>query len=69
MQTVKFQKRDIDLVYSKEELDKDRESSFGKTNREQKIGLEFEKKEYDEIDKYCKNLKIEWFASAWDLIV
>ena len=64
---VKFQKRDINLVYSKEELDKDRESPFGKTNREQKIGLEFEKKEYDEIDKYCKDLKIEWFASAWDL--
>ena len=64
---VKISKRDIDLVYSKEELDKDRESPFGKTNREQKIGLEFEKKEYDEIDKYCKNLKIEWFASAWDL--
>tara|TARA_B100001559_G_C16400782_1_gene575674 strand:- start:41 stop:889 length:849 start_codon:yes stop_codon:yes gene_type:complete len=64
---VKFQKRDINLVYSKEELDKDRESPFGKTNRDQKIGLEFEKEEYDEIDKYCKELNIEWFASAWDL--
>ena len=64
---VKFQKRDINLVYSKEELDKDRESPFGKTNRDQKIGLEFEEKEYDEIDKYCKELDIEWFASAWDL--
>ena len=65
---VKFQKRDINLVYSKEELDKDRESPFGKTNRDQKIGLEFEEKEYDEIDKYCKELDIEWFASAWDFI-
>ena len=48
-------------------MDKDRESPFGKTNRDQKIGLEFEEKEYDEIDKYCKELDIEWFASAWDL--
>jgi N-acetylneuraminate synthase len=64
---VKFQKRDIDLVYSKKELDKERESPFGSTNRDQKLGLEFEKKEYDEIDDFCKKLNIEWFASAWDL--
>ena len=48
-------------------MDKDRESPFGKTNRDPKIGLEFEEKEYDEIDKYCKELDIEWFTSAWDL--
>lgn len=64
---VKFQKRDINLVYSKDELDKERASPFGKTNREQKIGLEFEKNEYDQIDKYCKEIGIEWFASAWDI--
>lgn len=64
---VKFQKRDINLVYSKEILDIPRESPWGTTTREQKHGLEFEKKEYDEINRYCKNKKIEWFASAWDL--
>ncbi len=63
---VKFQKRNIDLVYSKEILDSSRESPWGKTQRDQKKGLEFEKKEYDEIDRYCKELKIEWFFSAWD---
>lgn len=63
---VKFQKRTIEIVYSKEELDKERESPFGKTNREQKLGLEFGEKEYDEIDKFCKNQNIYWFASAWD---
>ena len=47
-------------------MDKERESPFGTTNREQKIGLEFEEKEYDEIDKYCKSKNIYWFASAWD---
>ena len=64
---VKFQKRDIELVYSKEILDTLRESPWGKTTREQKFGLEFEKKEYDEIDIYCKKKNINWFASAWDL--
>lgn len=64
---VKFQKRTVEKVYSKEDLDKPRESPWGTTNREQKLGLEFGKQEYDEIDKYCKEKKIEWFASAWDL--
>jgi N-acetylneuraminate synthase len=64
---VKFQKRSIDIVYTKEELDRPRESPWGKTNREQKMGLEFGKTEYDQIDKYCKERGIEWFASAWDL--
>lgn len=64
---VKFQKRTIEKVYSKEELDRYRESPWGTTNREQKMGLEFGKPEYDEIDRYCKVKGIEWFASAWDL--
>jgi len=64
---VKFQKRDIDLVYDKSEMDTPRASPWGKTFREQKIGLEFEEKEYIEIDNYCKKKNIEWFASAWDL--
>ena len=64
---VKFQKRTIDVVYDKKTLDTFRESPWGKTTREQKIGLEFEKSEYDEIDKYCKELNIDWFASAWDV--
>ena len=64
---VKFQKRTVETVYSKEELDKYRESPWGTTNREQKLGLEFEKAEFDEIDRYCKEKNIEWFASSWDL--
>ena len=63
---VKFQKRDIETVYTKAELDKPRESPWGSTTREQKDGLEFGKKEYDEINNYCESLKIQWFASAWD---
>ena len=63
---VKFQKRTVEIVYDKITLDIPRESPWGTTTREQKLGLEFEKLEYDEIDKYCKKLKIDWFASAWD---
>lgn len=64
---VKFQKRDINLVYSKEQLEKYRESPWGKTEREQKQGLELSQKDYEIIDEYCKSLNIEWFASAWDM--
>ena len=64
---VKFQKRTINIVYSKELLDSPRESPWGTTQREQKEGLEFSKDEYLEIDKYCKDKKIQWTASAWDL--
>ena len=64
---VKFQKRSIDLVYSKELLDSPRESPWGTTQRAQKEGLEFGLKEYQAIDAYCKEKRIAWFASAWDL--
>ena len=64
---VKFQKRTVEDVYSPEELDVHRESPWGTTNRQQKNGLEFSLEDYQEIDRYCKEKKIEWFASAWDL--
>ena len=64
---VKFQKRTVEKVYSKDVLDLPRDSPWGTTNREQKLGLEFNKKEYDQIDSYCKQQKIEWYGSAWDL--
>ena len=64
---VKFQKRTTNLVYSKKLLDSPRESPWGTTQRAQKEGLEFGLDEYKEIDAYCKEKEIEWFASAWDL--
>lgn len=64
---VKFQKREINNVYTQEFLDSSRESPWGTTQREQKAGLEFSEKEYHEISKYCNKKNIEWFASAWDL--
>ena len=64
---VKFQKRDLSKVYTQDFLDSSRESPWGTTQREQKAGLEFSIDEYQEIDRYCKEKGIEWFASAWDL--
>ncbi|MAZ41025.1 N-acetylneuraminate synthase [bacterium] len=63
---VKFQKRDIDVVYTAEELERPRENPFGPTNGDLKRGLEFGNEEYQEIDSYCKQHGIEWFASCWD---
>jgi len=64
---VKFQKRTLDAVYSKEDLDRKRDSPWGTTNREQKNGLELNKVQFDEISSYCRSKGIEWFASAWDI--
>ena len=64
---VKFQKRDIESVYTKEYLDSYRESPWGSTQRAQKQGLEFSVSEFKEIDEYCKHMKISWFTSCWDV--
>ena len=64
---VKFQKRKVEKVYSQDVLDSPRESPFGKTVRDQKIGLELSLKQYSIIDKYCKKQKISWYVSCWDV--
>jgi len=64
---VKFQKRTVEVVYTKEELDRPRESPFGITNRDLKEGLEFGLSEYQQIDDYCHKLGILWLASCWDM--
>jgi len=63
---VKFQKRTIDVVYTLEELAKPRESPFGETNGDLKYGLEFGLGEYQEVNRYCHEVDIAWFASCWD---
>ena len=64
---VKFQKRTIELVYTREALKSSRESPWGKTLEDQKRGLEFGEKEYDSINELCNKIKIKWFASCWDV--
>ena len=63
---VKFQKRTVEAVYTKEFLDSPRSSPWGKTQRDQKLGLEFSISDYKKIDKYCKSKKIPWYISCWD---
>ena len=65
---VKFQKRTVEVVYSPEELAKPRSSPFGETNGDLKHGLEFGEEEYGEIDRYCREKNIPWYASVWDPI-
>jgi N-acetylneuraminate synthase len=64
---VKFQKRTVDLVYTKDVLDSPRDSPWGTTQRDQKEGLEFGADQFREIDRHCRAKGIAWFASAWDL--
>jgi len=64
---VKFQKRTVDVVYTAEELAKPRPTPFGETNGDLKRGLEFGEAEYRQIDAYCRQKGILWFASPWDV--
>ena len=63
---VKFQKRNIEIVYGEKILSQPRKSPWGNTQRDQKEALEFSFENYDEIDSYCKSKSIDWFASSWD---
>jgi N-acetylneuraminate synthase len=63
---VKFQKRTVDVVYTPEELARPRESPYGDTNGDLKRGLEFGEAEYEELDAFCSDLGMTWFASCWD---
>ena len=65
---VKFQKRNPELSTPENMKSKIRETPWGEmTYLEYKHKIEFGKKEYDEISKYCKELEIDWFASCWDI--
>ena len=64
---VKFQKRTVEKIYAKEVLDSPRNSPWGETTREQKLGLEFSMKDYKIINDYCKKKKIKWYLSCWDI--
>jgi len=64
---VKFQKRTVEKIYAKEVLDSPRNSPWGETTREQKLGLEISMKDYKIINDYCKKKKIKWYLSCWDI--
>jgi len=65
---VKFQKRDPDVCVPEHQKNAVKDTPWGSmTYLEYKHKIEFGKEEYDEIDKYCKERKIKWSASPWDL--
>jgi N-acetylneuraminate synthase len=65
---VKFQKRTPDICVPEEQKSKLRDTPWGKiTYLEYKKKIEFERKEYDFIDSYCKRIGIQWTASVWDI--
>jgi len=65
---VKFQKRNPDVCVPEHQKSVMRDTPWGKmTYLDYKYKVEFGKKEYDEIDRYCKQQNIAWSASPWDL--
>lgn len=64
---VKFQKRNPDICVPEEQKSLMRKTPWGEiTYLEYKWKTEFGEKEYDEIDRFCKEIGINWFASVWD---
>ena len=65
---VKFQKRNPDVCVPEHQKGKMRETPWGTmTYLDYKYKVEFEKEEYDEIDRYCSEKGIQWSASPWDI--
>lgn len=64
---VKFQKRDINTTYTKEELDTPRQSPWGTTTRQQKEGLEFNADQYKELFACAKSNGLDFGVSCWDV--
>jgi len=63
---VKFQKKDVEKIYTQEFLDSSLDSPWGTTQREMRLHREFSDSEFKEIDRFSKKLKIPWFVSCWD---
>ena len=64
---VKFQKKNVEKIYTNKFLDSYLESPWGTTQREMRLYREFSNKQFNEIDMYCKKKKIPWFVSCWDI--
>ena len=67
MDAVKFQKRTPELCVPPEQRGHMRETPWGYiTYLDYRYKVEFGQEEYAEIDRYCKQVGIPWFASVWD---
>ena len=64
---VKFQKRTPELCVPKDQWHIERDTPWGRmTYIDYRHYVEFTEKEYSEIDRYCREKGIHWFASCWD---
>ncbi|GAP19975.1 N-acetylneuraminate synthase family protein [Leptolinea tardivitalis] len=64
---VKFQKRTPELCVPDNQKNQMRETPWGYiTYLDYRYKVEFGEKEYREIDRYCKQVGMDWFASVWD---
>jgi len=65
---VKFQKRTPEICVPEHQRNIMRETPWGTmTYFDYKKKIEFEEKEYLLIDKHCKEIGVDWFASPWDV--
>ncbi|UCH64591.1 MAG: N-acetylneuraminate synthase family protein [Ignavibacterium sp.] len=65
---VKFQKRTPEICVPKDQWNIERDTPWGRmTYIDYRYKVEFGIKDYDEIDKFCRELDILWFASCWDI--
>ncbi len=64
---IKLQKRDVDTFYTKKQLKTKYKSPFGKTFRDYRMGLELSLEQFEEVESFCKEIGIGWFASILDL--
>lgn len=64
---VKFQKRTPELCVPKDQWFIERETPWGRmTYIDYRRKVEFTERDYSEIDTYCREKGIHWFASPWD---
>lgn len=66
---VKFQKRTPEICVPKDQWNIERDTPWGRmTYIDYRYKVEFGKEDYAEINRYCKEKNIIWFASCWDVV-
>jgi len=64
---VKFQKRTPEICVHKDQWNIERDTPWGRmTYIDYRYKVEFNEEQYIEIDRYCKEIGMTWFASCWD---
>ena len=68
MDAVKFQKRTPEVCTPRDQWEIERDTPWGRmTYLEYRHRVEFSAEDYRQIDEYCQEIGIDWFASPWDV--